>query len=138
MTKKPKLRKHEPFWFDGGPLPLKLAYCATVEAWNIAIKQMGLDPAVETYPDNAGRCTTFDGIAAWPELTVLITINRRKGLSNVQIAGLIAHEAMHMVQELTRKMFPYNEHARLDQETEAYLIQWATQNIYGAYLEHGK
>lgn len=134
MTRKPVLRKNEPFWFDGGPLPFKLCFAANAEAWKIAIEQMKLDPEVEEYPSNSGRCTTFN-VAVWSELTAVITINRRKGVSMDQIAGLIAHEMTHVAQQLARYMFPYDDLARLDAETEAYLIQWGTQNILSAFKE---
>lgn len=137
MSVKDKTRKLEPFWFDGGPLPIRLCYTPTPEAWKIAIEQMGLSVENEPYPENSGRCTVFDGIK-WPELTAIVVINRRKGVSNVQVAGLIAHEATHVAQQLARKMFPYDDAARLDSETEAYLVHWATQNIFSAYMEHGK
>lgn len=126
------MAKNDPFWWDGGPLPIKVAYAPNKKAWKIALKQIGLKPDVEPYPENAGRLTTFMG-TKFPELVAIVTLNNTRQFDVDSIAGLIAHEATHVAQELARFVYPYNDKARLDAETEAYCVQWVTMNVLAAY-----
>lgn len=127
-------REAGPFWFDGGPLPIKLCYAPDKAAWKYALKSCEIKP--EPYPKTAGHCTTWDKtLTKFPELVIIITVNARKELAQSQIVGIIAHEATHALQFAMQSMHPGYDVER-HQELEAYFVQWATQNIYAHYLDY--
>ena len=47
-----------------------------------------------------------------------------------QVAAMLAHEAMHVVQRMQDDL---NKGEQFDPESQAYLIQWVTQCCIGAW-----
>lgn len=86
----------------------------------------------EPYPDSAGRCTTFekkDGIGG---LTIIVTLGpAAEHATELEIAGLICHEATHVWQYVRENMGETDP----SKEFEAYAMQAIFQSLYQAWLD---
>lgn len=103
-----------------GPWPTQVGLCTDPADWLRFLKRHGLDPAM---PMLTGNATTHD---IYNEKTydqmVIIAIGKYKSHRREVVAGLIAHEALHVV-EFMRHL---QNGETLGSEAEAYLVQHIT------------
>lgn len=130
MTKKSDRRV---VWLDRGWQPAFIGFCPSETAWNHAMRHLGCTG--EPYPDSAGRCSTFekkDGIGG---LTIIVTLGpAAEHATELEIAGLICHEATHAWQFVRENM----GETEPSKEFEAYSVQAIFQGLYGAFLDTRK
>lgn len=113
-------------WLDRGWQPVFFGFCPNEKAWKREVKRLGCKGL--PYPESDGCCTYFtkDGKAS-----ALVTMNAREGRTRVQIAGLLAHEATHVWQEVRRQIGEKEPSI----EFEAYSVQAIFQGLYQAWLD---
>lgn len=123
-----KKRLDRVIWLDRGWQPVYIGFCPSEAAWKHAMKRMGLPH--EPYPESAGKVTIFvlDG-----KRTCIMTLRDRVEETNnrVEIAGLLAHEATHVKQQICDHI----GEATPSDEFEAYSVQAIFQGFYQAWLD---
>lgn len=110
-------------YFNLGPWPIFVGFTMSPEAFAKEMERIGLQDAPTFISNSHSHATThlFDNDDA---LTLaIITLSGIKGRSKEQVAGLIAHEAVHVGQYLWERIGE-REPGR---EAEAYLVQQITQ-----------
>jgi hypothetical protein len=128
-------REAGPFWFDGGAIPIALCFCPDQECWDYAFATLECTVAPGLYPSSAGMCTTLDReITNSIEPVCIITMNVTPSMVGSQIVGILAHEAVHVMQHAIDSMYP-NRVTERHMELEAYIVQWAAQACYYSYRD---
>lgn len=113
---KPRIR-----YFNMGAWPVYVGFTASADAFAKEMKRLSVKEPDRFVNDRANATTHFlenDGT-----LTCIITLGATKGRSKEQIAAIVAHEAVHVAQELWRHLGERNP----GDEQEAYLVQQITQ-----------
>lgn len=98
-----------------------LCLVKTKTEWDAAFKQLKVAP--EHFPESHGRCVTFAGPTG--ELCAVVLIQCGDTRTSIEIAGLIVHEAVHVVQAYFRhigEMAP-------GEEIQAYSTQIVAQRL---------
>ena len=113
----------EPYitYFNMGPWPIYVGFTQSKKGFAKEMKRLGITdcPFIANDHSNASaHYLTKDGA-----LTCIITMDKRKGRMIEQVAGLIAHEATHVAQELWAHIGERNP----GREAEAYLVQMIVQ-----------
>ncbi|GGL48343.1 hypothetical protein [Caulobacter rhizosphaerae] len=127
MTKAPTDVAGRVVWCDRGWQPVFYGFCPSEAAWKRAVRKLGAkgDP----YPAHAACCTTYSHKG---QVTCLVTLGpATKHQTRVGVAGLLAHEATHVWQQVREKMgerWP-------SIEFEAYAVQCIFQGLYQAWLD---
>jgi len=115
-------------WIDRGWQPVYIGFCPSEKAWKHAMKRMGMPN--EPYPTTDGRVTSFmrEG-----KCSCIMTLGDgcEKRVNPVQIAAVIAHEAVHVKQEICRHIGEESPSI----EFEAYAVQAIFQGLYQAWLD---
>lgn len=87
----------------------------------------------EEYPQTDARVTTYrrDGLGEKTKLLQIVTINNKlDGKANlIEIAGLMAHEAVHVFQHICDDMGENSP----SHEFQAYSIQFIFQQLMAAF-----
>ena len=93
------------------------------------MKRMGVKDA--EYPTSPGNTSTYE---CEGKFTIIVSLNEKAaaGATDVQIAGLLCHEAVHVWQFAKKNMGVFQD---VDWETEAYSVQAIFQNLYRAHLD---
>lgn len=114
---------------------VRFALCTTEKAFHAELKRMGV-PRYSTYelvttPANATThvLTDEDG-----EIACIVTVPPRQfkeRYDGVKLACLLVHEAVHVWQEMRKRMGETNPSS----EFEAYSIQRISQELMVAYLD---
>ena len=110
-------------WLNRGPYPVYIGFVPSEGAWKKTVKRIGCPNA--PFPSTDGRAVTFESTKG--KICVLVCIKKHN--DPIEIAGLIAHEAMHVWQTILRTI---GETAP-GEECEAYAIQWLVQGLLEAY-----
>jgi hypothetical protein len=112
-------------WLDTGQWPCYIGFTTSEQAYNRCMKRMSVsDPSPWIAHARAGA--TMHTLTNDTSLTLIICISppSRKH-SKEQYAALIAHEALHVVQQMEREYYPSG---RFDDESAAYLLQHIVQH----------
>ena len=115
-------------WGNRGWTPVRFGFCPSRKAWESFTKKAGIP---EPYPEvGAARITTFDSRGG--DVVCLLTmVPNWREYSKVAIAGLVAHEAVHVWQEVRKAMREENP----SPEFEAYSVQAIFQELIWAIEE---
>lgn len=115
MSDEPHIR-----YFNMGPWPIYVGFSDSPEAFAKEMQRMKIDgvPFV-----NAGANATMHTFEKDGSTTCIITLQKGCGKSREMVAALLAHEAVHVAQELWQAI---GEH-KPGREAEAYLVQMITQ-----------
>lgn len=93
----------------------------TKAEWDAAFKHCRLNP--DPFPESAGRCVTFAGHSG--ELCAIVLIHKQQDRNGIEIAGLIVHEAVHVVQAYFRHI----GEVAPGEEIQAYSTQIVAQRL---------
>lgn len=120
-------------YFHMGQWPLYIGFTMSQKAFKKEMKRLNVDkPAKFLASDNANATTHYlksDGV-----LTCIITMHDPKSRPVEQVASMIAHEAVHVAQELWEQIGEDNP----GREAEAYLVQYITQCCLQVALDTGR
>lgn len=122
-------------WFDTGPLPLFLGFTISDCAYKASMRKMGVDGPPKFVTEGAFATThTFRHPRSGHCAIVCVDRNRCRGASKDGMAGLIAHEAMHVWTHLLEFM----GETKPGDEIGAYTLQWMTSTLMGEYYRQVK
>jgi hypothetical protein len=93
--------------------------------WKAAFKQLGR--CDEHFPKSSGQCVTLTNASG--QLCAIVLIQNTEDKTPIEIAGLIVHEAVHVVQGYLAHI----GESEIGQETEAYAIQIVAQRLMAAW-----
>lgn len=122
-------------WANMGQWPVFLGFTMSPDDFAEAVKRLGVEEDVPFLVRSGANATThtFERRGA---LTFIITLQKpARRLSKEQVAALIAHEAMHVVQQMTRELA---QGLRFDDESEAYLLQHIVQHCLQIAWDTGR
>jgi len=112
-------------WLQPGPLPIEVVFCPNRKAWDRQIAKRFGDR--HGYPGSDGRCTIY---TRGTQVACVVTINaKRKNTENCEVIALLAHEAMHVYQEIRKSMGEEQPSC----EFEAYTMQWLLGSLIDAF-----
>jgi hypothetical protein len=117
-------RLDKPFYIGQGWTVVHLTVALTEKAWKKATKHLG--EQVGPFPaDLHASITHFDPVPSYAAHSVM-TFNMEwaKKATKTQFAAIVAHEVMHYAQRVSEV-----QGARLDTESEAYMIQLITLKV---------
>lgn len=116
-------------WIEVGPYPIKVGFTMSAKALRKEFKAIG-DPIErgEELIGNANAIVWHTDKASPHYKLAICYLPKPKSASDVQVAGILAHEALHIVQFAWERM---NEKVRC--EAEAYLLQHIFQTMYSDY-----
>lgn len=129
----PKKRGDEPHihYFPMGPWPIYVGFTQSRKAFAREMKRLKVSGVPFLGSTHANATTHFlDKSGA---LTAIITLGSTKGASTEQVAAMIAHEAVHVAQEL----WVNTGEKRPGAEAEAYLVQHVTQACLSHVFKSG-
>lgn len=107
-------------YFDLGQWPIYFGFTTSEKAFHKELKRLGCGHAIKPF---GGGATThlFEGSDGG--LTVIVTLHEWRGHNLSQVAGLVAHEAVHVAQALWEHIGEKNP----SPECEAYFVQHVVQ-----------
>lgn len=120
-------------YINMGPWPVFVGYCTSRKAFKQEMRRLGVKSVPQFI---TGNMTThiFDGptgalccIIACPPMS--------KHVSWEAYAALVAHEALHVAQEMRLQL---NKGQCLGAEAEAYIVQYITQSILQDVYKTGR
>lgn len=112
-------------WANMGQWPVYLGFTMSPNDFTEALKQMDVEQEVP-FLGRSGTNATTHIFECRGDLTFIIALEKpSRRHSKEQVAALIAHEALHVVQHMTRELAQGN---RFDDESEAYLLQHIVQH----------
>lgn len=130
MTNKAHPLFREILWIDSGPYPFNIGFTMSSKALIAEFNRLG-DPISKEDVMRSGSSSIVWKISPATSLnttTICYLPKPPKGVSEVQIAALLAHEALHIVQYIWEHM---GETVR--REAEAYMLQHVFQTMYADY-----
>jgi len=119
--------------FEMGAIPMEVVVCFTESQFRTALRKRKAE-----YPDcgltvNGSATTHFFNAPGGRLLTVIAMCAKTAGEHGpIEIAGLLTHEAVHVMQECRRWMREDEPGA----EWEAYTVQYVAQNAMTAWCGH--
>lgn len=116
MTDEPHIR-----YFNMGPFPIFVGFTNSPKAFAKEMKRMSVSGVDFVNP---GSNATVHTLSKDGSTVCIITMEKAKDKSPEMVAALIAHEAVHVVQELWDAI---GEHEP-GREAEAYLVQQIVQS----------
>lgn len=106
--------------------PFFFAFVASEEIWDREMKRLKVTDT--PYPTSTGHCMTLMGNQETP--CCLVTLHERSDDADPGfIAGILAHEAVHVWQAMVKSM----GERKPGVEFEAYMIQHITVELMAAY-----
>lgn len=112
-------------WANMGQWPVYLGFTMSPDDFNEALKRMEVEQDVPFLGRSGANATTHI-FERHGTLTFIVTLQKpARRISKEQVAAIIAHEAMHVVQCMTRELA---QGVRFDDESEAYLLQHIVQH----------
>ncbi len=113
---------------DSGWMPFYYGFCPDEACWVKEMQRLNVNEDCP-YPDSPGRCTIFEYRG---DLTCIVTIcDEAIDFEPAQVAGIIAHEAMHVWQ----RMMKHIGEKKPSVEFGAYSYQAIYQNLLDAYAQ---
>lgn len=115
-------------WLNMGPWPVYLGFTTSRKAFKAEMKRLGVKehrPFVGKNGEAATHVMVLNGATI-----IIVTVKKptKKGLPWECKAGLIAHEATHVVQYIREKVHGSTGET-LGDETEAYLVQYIVEDF---------
>lgn len=107
-----------------GPWPGFVGVTTDPKAFAREMRRMGIDQEVAFMGHERAHATVHSFISPRGEQCYIIALGDFKGRTKEQVAGLIAHEAMHIIQYMQDELA---RGGRLGVEAEAYLMQMLVQ-----------
>ncbi len=128
------MSKDEPHiaYFNMGPWPIYVGFTTSPKRFAREMKRLGCEGVASLASDHANATTHHlikDGSA-----TAIIAMQKDKKRSPEQVAALIAHEAVHVAQELWSNIGERTP----GREAEAYLVQMIVQCCLQEVLDTGR
>ena len=115
-------------WCNRRALPVYYTYVPNKKKWEKVLKEYSLGDI--PFPETAARCTTFTNEVTG-ETLCLVTVNRKKCKTLLEITGVLAHEAYHVFYSNIEAMGEESP----SEEFSAYSIQFIYQNLFERYLK---
>lgn len=121
------MKKSKTIWCDNAFFPIYFGFAPDEFALCNTLKKMKIKEKVE-YPCSGARCSLFDGSDG--NRCAIVTVSEKCDILSPQaVYALLAHEAVHVWQEIREAM---NED-RPSSEFEAYAIQHVVVELANAY-----
>jgi len=120
-------------YFNMGQWPCYVGFTIKQEEFDAEMKRLKVDDAPQWL--NPGAAATTHFLGKYDMLTIIVCMQRAPKRSREQIAALIAHEAVHVMQEMQEHFY---KSGKFDDETQAYLVQYLVQNFLYEYNKPGK
>lgn len=118
-----------------GPFPVHIGFTTCPKAFNREVKRLKIEGDVSFLAsDHASATTHYFRNDASSLCCIIAMPPQTKDKSREQYASLLAHEALHVVQE----MRDLNGGEPFDRETEAYLLQMIVQDCLQIAWKSGK
>lgn len=112
-------------WLQTGQWPCYIGFTTDEGAFRRCMKRMDVsDPPQWIMGGANATMHTFERPSGGTTFIICMTPHNRK-VSREQYAAMIAHEALHVVQEMERT---YYTGGRFDDESSAYLLQHIVQH----------
>ena len=109
-------------WPHMGPWPVYFGFTTSEKRFKREMKRLGIKGNPFILNDHSDATlhslTNPEGKACY----ILAMRKPRKGITKAQIAAMIAHEAVHVIQYMRENLGP------LGTEAEAYIVQYITQS----------
>lgn len=122
-------------YFHMGQWPVYFGFTTSPKAFKREVKRMGVKSDVPFFARERANATTHFFVTPEGASCVIITMPKvAKGQPHSQYAALVAHEALHVIQEMHREL---NKGASFGDEADAYLIQSLVQNCLQIAFEEG-
>lgn len=123
MSNKPAKGLH---YFNTGPWPVYIGFTTSPKSFAVEMKRLSIKDDIPFVATEHAHASTHYFRSPGGTLTCIITMPdfNKKKRSREQYAALIAHEAMHVIQEMQDELA---QGKRLGSEAEAYLIQQIVQ-----------
>lgn len=120
-------------YFNMGPWPLYVGFTTSRRAFRAEMKRLKINEPTPFHASTKANATAHNFVKDG-ETTVIITMDKPGKRSVEQVAGLIAHEAVHVAQSLWRDIGEESP----GREAEAYLVQQITQCCLQEALKTGR
>lgn len=107
-----------------------LAMCLTQPQYKAAMAHMRIENPPSMFGTEHCHASTHVLVNPDGDLACVVTLRPTAGRSGTEVAGLLVHEAVHVWQA-------WCKHVGEDEpgdETEAYAIQWISQQLMDAYI----
>lgn len=127
MTDKPHIA-----YYNMGAWPLYVGFTTSAKAFNREMKRLNVKPAPAFI--SPGANATMHTLEKEGTRTCIIAFQKPTGRSVEQVAGLLAHEAVHVAQELWEAI----GETQPGREAEAYLVQQIVQCCMQNALSTGR
>lgn len=117
-----------------GPWPVFVGFTTCPDAFKAEVTRLGVPETVEPMARERAAATmhTFTSDTA---CTCIVVLPRARRQSREAVTALLAHECLHIVQEMRREL---NQYRPFDDESEAYLLQYMTQEMAALYYNTGR
>jgi len=110
-------------YFEMGQWPLQVGFTMDPKAYDAELERIRVHPDVRPeFPSNEAHASFFPHPEGG-ELTCIVAMASDLDRTDPEVIGLIAHECMHIVQELWKFIGETNP----GDETEAYLLGYLVQ-----------
>lgn len=121
------------FWCDAGQFRGMFFYglCPSEKAWKKDMKRFNTNL---DYPTSAGRCTFLTNEKGKRCVIVTFKDGIEDELTAIEFVALLAHEAVHVWQELTDAI----HESEPSPEFEAYYVQWIIINLMEEFKNCGR
>lgn len=121
-------------YFHMGQWPCYVGFTTSEEAFDAEMKRLNITPppAWIATPHSAATAHYFTNRDM---LTIIVCIRRERRRSREQVAALLAHESLHVVQQMEQWFYPSG---RFDDESAAYLLQYLVQSFLYEYSKPGE
>lgn len=117
-----------------GPWPLFVGFTSSAEAFNAEMTRLAIPDAPEMLARERASAT-MHSFTSRTACTCIVTLPRARRQSREAVTALLAHETLHIVQEMRREL---NQGKPFDDESESYLVQYMTQEMAALYYKTGR
>jgi len=116
-------------WCDRGFFPVHYGFCPSETAWEREMKRLGARG--EPYPITDASATTCRNKKSGDVAVIVRIAERHDAMSAVATMAMIAHEAVHVWQEIRKEMGEETP----SPEFEAYALQDIILQLGAAYVQ---
>lgn len=110
-------------YLDMGPWPAHVGFTTDERAFQREMERLELE-GISFLGRERAAATVHEIVCGGSEVTWILAMTPAKGRTKEQYAGLVAHEALHIVQGIAAEI---NKGESLGREAEAYLVQHIVQ-----------
>lgn len=119
-------------YFNMGQWPVYVGFTTSAKAFRREIKRLGVDVSVDFLARSGANASTHFLERENETPCIIITIEKRGKRTISQYAALVAHEALHAMQEMHRNL---NRGNSFGDEADAYLLQSIVQSCLQEALD---